>query len=342
MEDPETNAALRLTNIAIPLLEEQEGVRNIVTLTRLSEGEIVTSKPIASITVSYLWQQYNPITKETTDQDEDAIIVVSCRTLNANGIWGAWDSSKEFRVNIQSGQTKTIDLSRLLTSDATYQIRLTATGETSGASSTPITMTVIYSNVAANYEGSIATAYKGDTIQLPFRISGNVQKQLRIKIGDKTKSISLGTTTYTDNTYGANLTQQEFNLVRGAVKAEAWIAFGEGYASETEHQEFQFIYIPEGDTNTTPILAVTDIVNEFQNWTRATIFRYAIYNPAAETTPLRLTFQDRDTGQIYIQKEQTCVNGESYAFDENFSMEADLDEQPTVINAQATLPICQA
>lgn len=336
MEDPETNAALRLTNIAIPLLEEQEGVRNIVTLTRLSEGEIVTSKPIASITVSYLWQQYNPITKETTDQDEDAIIVVSCRTLNANGIWGAWDSSKEFRVNIQSGQTKTIDLSRLLTSDATYQIRLTATGETSGASSTPITMTVIYSNVAANYEGSIATAYKGDTIQLPFRISGNVQKQLRIKIGDKTKSISLGTTTYTDNTYGANLTQQEFNLVRGAVKAEAWIAFGEGYASETEHQEFQFIYIPEGDTNTTPILAVTDIVNEFQNWTRATIFRYAIYNPAAETTPLRLTFQDRDTGQIYIQKEQTCVNGESYAFDENFSMEADLDEQPTVINAQAT------
>ena len=81
---------------------------------------------------------------------------------------------------------------------------------------------------------------------------------------------------------------------------------------------------------------MTDIVEEFQNWTRATIFRYAIYNPAGNETPLRLTLQDRDTGQIYIQKEQICVNGESYAFDENFSMEYNGDEQPNTINAQAT------
>ena len=336
MADPETKAHLRLSNMAIPLIEEQEGVRNIVSLTRQSDGEIVTSKPIANIAVSYLWQQYNPITKETNDQDEDAIIVISCRTQNASGVWGAWDSSKEFRVNIQSGQTKTIDLSSLLTSDATYQVRLVATGETSGAATTPVTMTIVYSNVAASYDGNIATAYQGNTIQLPFRISGNVQKQLRIKINGETKSFSLGTTTYTDNTYSAVLTQAEFSLLRGAVKAEAWIAFGEGYTSETEHQEFQFIYLPEGDTNTTPILAVTDIVNEFENWTRITIFRYAIYNPVAETTPLRLTLQDRDTGQIYIQKEINCINGESYEFDENFSLEADSDEQPTTINAQVT------
>ncbi len=49
-----------------------------------------------------------------------------------------------------------------------------------------------------------------------------------------------------------------------------------------------------------------------------------------------MTLQDRDTGQIYIQKEQICVNGESYAFDENFSMEYNGDEQPNTINAQAT------
>lgn len=335
MADPETKAALRLANIAIPLLTKEEGVRNIVTLTRLSEGEIVTSKPIASVKVSYRWQQYNPITQATTDQNEDATITVSCRTQNANGHWGAWDNSKEFTVNIQSGQTRQIDLSRLLTSDATYQIRLTAVGESSGVVASPITLSVIYSNVVATYEGSIATAYHGNNIQLPFRISGNVQKQLRIKINGYTKNFTLGTTTYTDNTYSANLTQSEFNLLRGAVKAEAWIAFGDGYAAETEHQEFQFIYIPEGDTYTAPILAVTDIMEEFQNWTRTTIFRFAIYNPASESTPLRLTLQDRDTGQIYIQKEMACVNGESYDFDENFQMEYEADEQPNIINAQA-------
>ena len=336
MTDPDSESAKRLLNVAIPLLEEQGGVSNIVTLTRKSAATLVTSKPVASVEVSYLWQQYNPITHETTDQDEDAVIVVSCRTQNSNGAWGSWDSSKEFTVNIQSGQTKTIDLSKLLTSDATYQIRLVATGETSGISASPVTMSIVYSNVAANYEGSIATAYKGNTIQLPFRISGSVQKQLRIKINGYTKNFTLGTTTYTDNTYGASLTQAEFDLLRGAIKAEAWIAFGEGYSAETEHQEFQFIYIPEGDTNSSPILAVTDIVEEFQNWTRATIFRYAIYNPAGNETPLRLTLQDRDTGQIYIQKEQVCINGESYAFDENFSMEYNGDEQPNIINAQAT------
>ena len=334
LEDPETNAALLLANIPIPLITEQEGVRNIVTLSRLSDNEIVTSKPIASITVAYRWQQYNPINQSTTDQDEDATIIVSCRTLNANGLWGAWDSSKEFAVTIQSGQTKTIDLSKLLTSDATYQIRLTATGESSGATTSPITMSVIYSNVSANYEGTIATVYKGDNIQLPFRVSGNVQKQLRIKINGYTKNFTLGTTTYTDNTYAAVLTQAEFGLLRGAVKAEAWIAFGEGYSAETEHQEFQFIYIPEGDSLTTPVLAVTDILEEFQNWTRATIFRFAIYNPVQEATDLTLTLLDRDTGQVYIQKKLTCVNGESYAFDENFSMECEGDEQPIVINAQ--------
>lgn len=335
LEDPETNAALRLSNIPIPLITEQEGVRNIVTLTRVSEGEIVTSQPVASVTVAYRWQQYNPINQGTTDQDEDATIIVSCRTLNANGLWGAWDSSKEFAVTIQSGQTKTIDLSRLLTSDATYQIRLTATGESSGATTSPITLSVIYSNVTANYDGTIATVYKGDIVQLPFRISGNVQKQLRIKINGYTKQFTLGTTTYTDNTYAAALTQAEFSLLRGAVKAEAWIAFGEGYTAETEHHEFQFIYIPEGDTTSTPVLAVTDIVEEFQNWTRTTIFRYAIFNPNQDETPLKLTLLDRDTGQIYIQKELVCVNGESYVFDENFSMECDGDEQPVVINAQA-------
>jgi len=335
MTDPDAEAAKRLLNVAIPLLEEQGGVSNIVTLTRNSAATLVTSKPIASVNVSYLWQQYNPITKETTDQDEDATIVVSCRTQNASGVWGSWDSSKEFTVNIQSGQTKIIDLSSILTSDATYQVRLVATGETSGISASPVTMSIVYSNVEANYEGSIATAYKGNTIQLPFRISGSVQKQLRIKINGYTKNFTLGTTTYTDNTYGASLTQAEFDLLRGAVKAEAWVAFGEGYSAETERQEFQFIYIPEGDTNMSPILAVTDIMDEFQNWTRATIFRYAIFNPAGNTTPLRLTLQDRDTGQVYIQKEQECINGESYAFDENFSMEYDGDEQPNIINAQA-------
>lgn len=336
MTDPDSEAAKRLLNVAIPLLEEQGGVSNIVTLTRKSAATLVTSKPVASVEVSYLWQQYNPITHETTDQDEDAVIVVSCRTQNSSGAWGSWDSSKEFTVNIQSGQTKTIDLSKVLTSDATYQIRLVATGETSGISASPVTMSIVYSNVAANYEGSIATAYKGNTIQLPFRISGSVQKQLRIKINGYTKNYTLGTTTYTDNTYGASLTQAEFNLLRGAIKAEAWIAFGEGYSAETEHQEFQFIYIPEGDTNTSPILAVTDVVEEFQNWTRATIFQYAIYNPTANETFLRITLQDRTTGQIYLQKEQMCVNGESYAFDENFAMEYEGDEQPTTIEAQVT------
>lgn len=335
MTDPVANASLRLANIAIPLLEEQGGVSNIVTLTRKSAASIVTSKPVASVEVSYLWQQYNPITQETTDQDEDATIVVSCRTQNANGAWGSWDTSKEFSVNIQSGQTKTIDLSQLLTSDATYQIRMVATGETSGISASPVTMTIVYSNVAANYEGSIATAYQGDRIQLPFRISGSIKKQLRIKINGYTKNYTLGTTTYTDNTYSAVLTKAEFALVRGAVKAEAWIAFGEGYAAETEHQEFQFIYIPEGDTSTAPVLAVTDIMEEFQNWTRATIFRYAIYNPVQNETALNLTLLDRDTGQVYIQKNLICVNGESYEFDENFAMEYEGAEQPNTINAQA-------
>lgn len=335
MTDPDSNADLRLANIAIPLLEEQGGISNIVKLTRISSGSIVTSKPIASVEVSYLWQQYNPITQETTDQDEDATIVVSCRTQNSNGAWGSWDSSKEFTVNIQSGQTKVIDLNKLLTSDATYQVRLVATGETSGISASPVTMTIVYSNVAANYEGSIATAYQGASVQLPFRISGSVQKQLRIKINGYTKNYTLGTATYIDNTYGAVLSQAEFTLVRGAVKAEAWIAFGEGYTAETEHQEFQFIYIPEGDTSTTPILAVTDIMEEFQNWTRVTIFRYAIYNPAQSETKLNITLQDRDTGQAYIQKSQVCVNGEEYAFDENFSMEYEGEEQPNIIHAQA-------
>ena len=88
----------------------------------------------------------------------------------------------------------------------------------------------------------------------PLSYLRSVQKQLRIKINGYTKNFTLGTTTYTDNTYGASLTQAEFDLLRGAIKAEAWIAFGEGYSAETEHLEFQFIYIPEGDTNSSPFL----------------------------------------------------------------------------------------
>ncbi len=89
MTDPDSEAAKRLLNVAIPLLEEQGGVSNIVTLTRKSAATLVTSKPGCKCrSLPYLWQQYNPITHETTDQDEDAVIVVSCRTQNSNGAWG--------------------------------------------------------------------------------------------------------------------------------------------------------------------------------------------------------------------------------------------------------------
>lgn len=336
LADPEANAHLKISDVPVPIMEQEEGVRNIVTLTRISSGEIVTNKAQASVTVSYLWQQYNPVTKDTTDQDEDATLTVSCRTQSTDGAWGAWDPAKEFSVIIRSGQTRTIDLSRFLTSDATYQVRLVATGETSGVTSTPVTVNIIYSNVGLVYEGSVATVYKGDSFQLPFRISGGVRKQLRVRIGDYTKNFSLGTTSYIDSTYGATVLQSEFNLPRGAIKAEAWVAFGEELASETDHVSFQFIYIPEGDTGTTPILAVTDIMEEFPNWTRATIFRFAVYNPSAQSTPLTIILQDRSSGQVYISKSIVCINGEDYAFDENFALEPDSDEQPASISAQVS------
>lgn len=336
MADPDENAGLRLANIAIPLIEEQEGVRNMVTLTRVSSPDIVTNKPAASVTVKYQWQQYNPATGATTDLEEDATVTVQCRARNASGAWGAWGAAKEFAVNIQSGQTKTIDLSRLLTSDATYQVRLTAVGESSGLTASPVSVTVVYSNVGLKYEGSIGSPYRGATASLPFRVTGSASKQLKVRIGDYTKTYSLGTTAYTESLYTAAVSAAEFGFGRGAVKAEAWVAFGEGYEAETEHVAFQFIYVPNGDTTKTPILVVSDVVAEFPNWTRAAIFKYAIYNPATDSSPLRITLQDKTTGQVYVSREQTCENGQTYEFAENFAIEVEADEQPAVIEAQAT------
>lgn len=335
LADPVANASLMISDVSIP--EDAGGVSDIVTLRRESADSIVTAKAKAYVDVSYLWRQYNPITQETVEMSEDATVVVQVRTRNANDTWGTWQPNKEFSVGIQTGRSKRIDLSHLLTSDATYQIRLVATGETSGITAAPVTVTVVYSKVSASYAGSIATPCQGESFQLPFRISGTAEKQLCIRIGDYTRHYPVGTTTYSDSPFNATLRREEFHLTRGSVKAEAWIAFGDGFTAETEHIPFQFIYIPEGDTQTSPILAVSDVTPKFENWTRATIFRYAVYNPTAESTKVRIKLQDRDNGKVYIERDVVCTNTESYTFDDNFALEH--DDQPSVINAKATFSL---
>lgn len=333
-DDDETKAELVLRDIEIPLVNDT-GIQDIITLTRETPASIAVSKPEASATLTYKWEQFNPVNQSTTLMDEDAIITVSVRLQQGNGTWGSWIKEKEFSVPTTSGAPRKIDLSQLLTSDGTYQVRFIATGDNSSHISSPVTMTILYTNIKFEYMGDISAVLSGNNLSLPFRITGNTPRGFNLRINNftYTDNAILGSTPYDENLFQFNFNISTFypeGATRNVISAEAWITFGDNFSFETEKIKFQFIYIPSGDTSEVPILAVSDVKGSITNWSYNTAFKYAIYNPVENITPLKIRLIDRDTSTTYTEQTVEVQNGVVYEYLENFAIESNT----TSINGQ--------
>ena len=333
-DDDETKAGMVLRDIEIPLVNDT-GIQDIITLTRETPSSIAVSKPEASATLTYKWEQFNPANQSTTIMDEDAVIIVSVRLQQGNGTWGSWIKEKEFSVPASSGTPKKIDLSSILTSDGVYQVRFVANGDNPSHISSPVTMTILYTNIKFEYMGDISAVLSGNNISLPFRVTGNTPRGFNLRINDYTYTDNsiLGSTPYDENPFQFSFPISIFypdSVGRGVISAEAWITFGEGFSFETEKIKFQFIYIPLGDTSQVPILAISDVKDSIINWSYNTAFRYAIYNPESQETTLNIRLIDRGTSETYLDQTVVVKNGVVYDYLENFSIESN----STLINGQ--------
>lgn len=320
-------ADLVLVDLVLPDTHTSTGVRNSCVLVRNSDASIAVDEARATMTLTYVWNQIDNVSGNVLHMDETATLNFSVRMQNSYGQWGPWDEGRAFTDTIESGETKAVDLSRILLSDGTYQVRVFATGVASslggsGVVTAPVTMTIMYSDISISYRGNTATPFVGNSISPAFSISGSVSKQLHLKINNIDNFKSLGNNAYVENLYSEGWNASLFNLSqRGVYSAEAWVTFGENYANSTEHIYFQIIYVPSSETSGTPILAVSDVKSSITNWTRVNIFKFGVYNPSAARTSVRIRAYDIDTSEVYLDDTYQCENNTDYVYSKNLSIE---------------------
>lgn len=153
-----------------------------IVLTRITANPTV--KLGDTVKLQFMYDQIDTTSGSTTGQAAKATVTVSR---------GATSSS--FELNLAAGGTATLDVTKYIgTGTNTVKVRVIAgSGEEQQVSSIAWTVTAIQLVLASSF--NIATAIsKGDTVNVPFALTGSGQKTLRLFVdGVDTEDRSIGT-----------------------------------------------------------------------------------------------------------------------------------------------------
>ena len=153
-----------------------------IVLTRITSNPTV--KLGDTVRLQFIYDQIDTTSGSTTGQAGKATVTVSR---------GA--TSSTFDLNLAAGGTATLDVTKYIgTGTNTVKVRVvTGSGEEQQVSSIAWTVTAIQLVLASSF--NIATAIsKGDTVNVPFALTGSGQKTLRLYVdGVDTEDRSIGT-----------------------------------------------------------------------------------------------------------------------------------------------------
>ena len=192
-----------------------------------------------------------------------------------------------------------IDLPSDIIAEGQNTYHLIMTGQEYNVDSAPITVYVNYSNVSIEDATQWWRPFTGGEIAFNSFIHGTVDKNIVVTINgitktdqDATSNNPIGTGTAVDTPYSMTFNKSDFNLSHGVYKVQMYIRFKNADV-QTEPITFPLMVAEEGNTNL--LIACSDIKYQVNNWSRVSLMKFAVYNPAGGPTPIYIDIRDRET-----------------------------------------------
>ena len=309
LADQEGKAELLLSSVEIPMGGGGSTESSyIVKLTNAGAKNITATKTTDLVAkLRFTSQQYDPSDGSTSDTNEEGRLTIETRMQGAAD-WTV--AATDIDINSQEVADATaytqIDLSPYIKS-GTQSVRFIVTGKSSEKKTPYVNMTVTLTNIAITFqtrwENPFLYRENATTMQIPMRITGNINKELHLKVTSAQEGVgyskeytySIGTTTYTETPYNA---QVDHPRGHGLYNIEAWIESGESVKTDSVTQ--QVMCRLEGEKS--PLLAINN-VGTFQNWSNVQAFQYAIYNPSAEATDISFTLTAVENSKVIYKED---------------------------------------
>ena len=320
--DKEGKAELLLSSVDIPQGGGSGGEASYIVKLGNAGARNLTATRQADLVarLRFTSQLYDPSDGSTTDTNEEATLQIETRMEGA----AAWKVAGTMTIASQEASNvdayTTVDLSPYIVS-GTQSVRFIATGKTSEKKTAYVNMTVTLTNIEVEiglkWQSPIEYRPTAPTMAIPVRVKGNVSKTLHVRVRnvggtqyDKSYEYALGTATYTETAYQA---QVDHPRQHGVYSIETWITSGESVRTDPVTEQMMCSVAGEK----TALMAVNN-VGQFQNWSSVHAFDYAIYNPNAQTTDV--TFALTRVGESAPMMSETVLgvkNGEegSLVFD---------------------------
>ena len=320
--DPATYQDLQLLDVTIPISDEQ-GVMNIVELkTSSNQTNLVSIDGSVILQMRFTSQTYNPILGTKTDTYEDGVISIYRRTSSTDS-WRKLGELPIKSVPADGIQYVPVDISSML-NPGSCQLRVVVTGDQSKASTTYIVFqNVVKTTLSLEFRNEWQTPITSANMPLLYTYTGDVAKSLNLRItgqgGTRIMKFSLGTQVYTETPNQFDISDTAADTVKvmshGVHEIEAWLSVDGVEGTESEHV-FSQVMVVSDTTDTNPYLILNKVATSLTNWTSATLFEWAIYNPVATATiPIRFTLTNLDGSTTYLELVQDNVeSGKVYSF----------------------------
>lgn len=296
--DPETYASLVLADVALPDTGGGGSTTSyIVNLyTSSNTSSIVTTDNKVVLKIRFTSQVFNPATQTTTDTGNTGTLTIQ-RRGTASAQWVTVGTKSITSIDAaNTDEYIDVDISSML-SDGNQQVRVICKDDDNGLNTRYLTFaSIIKTTLALKFVSDWWRPYNNGTIPLSYRISGAVNKTLHIRItgeggtGIREISDGIGSSVYQETPYTLTLRDTASDSVKvithGIHEIEAWLSVN-GTDIESEHIVSHVMVVTD-NSDTSPHLIVNNAVTSVANYTQATLFEYALFNPAG--TPMDVTF----------------------------------------------------
>lgn len=266
--------------------------------------------------------EYNPVTEETKDTGESATLKIE-RRATSNDNWTEVTTITIPSIGINDTNSFTeIDLSKILP-NGTWQLRCTATGQVTEMT----TSAVQFGNVIKTKLGlTLATQWwvpnTTDSVTLSYYINGSVAKTLNYEITDKNGtsekkgSIPIGSSVYTESTRDITVS----GLAHGVHNVKAWLTV-DGTTTKSDEVNSQIMVVTDHN-NKDILVVVNDVAASVTNYVQSSIFKFAIYNPNAETTKIKFDITNYTKTETYASSTDNYKNGTKVEYQNTLEIES--------------------
>lgn len=319
--DPEANAHLLLADAVLPEGGGQQAASYMVGLYTDAPSVMVTTGDSLELRVRFTSEEFNPVTQTSTDTTEGGTLTVQSR-VDSQSPWrdrGTFGNIPS--MPSASGSWHSVDIGPMLPRGA-QQVRIIVRGETTGLNTRYIQFSVTKTSLTLQFRNQWQVPVTGSSLPLLYTYTGDVSKTLNLRIsgqrGTRTVRFPLGTRTYTETPNQFDVTDSDADAVKvmshGVHEIEAWLSVDGMDGTQSEHVFSQVMVLADGD-DTTPHIMLNNIRKELTNWSSATLFDWAIYNPSGLPLPVRFSLRSPDGSETYLSlTEENPQPGVVYTF----------------------------